>query len=91
VSFATAFAKIAEDLVVEAEAAEQLRGAVLPAVALGVEEARNAGLCRRAWLFGSFSWGTPVERSDVDLLSRVLRIRWWWRPSSVPLANERST
>ena len=29
---------------------------------------RGAGHCGRVWLFGSFAWGRPGERSDIDLL-----------------------
>ncbi|HVZ73047.1 MAG TPA: nucleotidyltransferase domain-containing protein [Polyangia bacterium] len=33
-----------------------------------IERARDQGLCGRAWLFGSYAWGEPGERSDVDIL-----------------------
>jgi predicted nucleotidyltransferase len=61
-------AVIEEDLAREEAAAECRRAVVLPAVSKAVAEARAAGDCRRVWLFGSFAWGEPGERSDVDLL-----------------------
>lgn len=61
-------AGIEADLTREEEEAEALRGSVVPAVAERVAEARREGRCERAWLFGSFAWGEPTERSDVDLL-----------------------
>jgi predicted nucleotidyltransferase len=60
--------KIARDLEEESAAGEALRRRVLPAVARAVAEARAQGRCREAWLFGSYVWDTPRERSDVDLL-----------------------
>ncbi|HEV8325455.1 MAG TPA: nucleotidyltransferase domain-containing protein [Myxococcota bacterium] len=60
--------KIARDLEQEGAAAESLRARVLPAVARALAEARAQGLCGEAWLFGSFVWDTPTERSDVDVL-----------------------
>ena len=48
---------------------EARRAAALPAVRRGVEQARAKGLCSRAWLFGSYAWGAPGERSDVDILA----------------------
>ena len=48
--------------------AEELRSGVLPIVAAAVARARGEGLCGRAWIFGSFVWGMPGERSDVDVL-----------------------
>lgn len=61
-------AKIARDLVREDERAEELRAVVLPAVAGALSRARRGGLCGAAWVFGSYAWGRPGERSDVDLL-----------------------
>jgi hypothetical protein len=60
--------KIARDLEEESAAGAALRRRVLPAVARAVAEARAQGRCREAWLFGSYVWDTPRERSDVDLL-----------------------
>jgi predicted nucleotidyltransferase len=59
---------IEADLAREKEQAEALRASVVPAVAKRVAAARYEGRCARAWLFGSFAWGDPTERSDVDLL-----------------------
>ena len=61
-------AKIRADLAAEEQAATALRAQVLEAVRGAVEEARSEGPCGRVWLFGSFAWGQPGERSDVDLL-----------------------
>ncbi len=61
-------AVIARDLEREAEAAAALRADLVPKVERVVAEARVAGLCGRAWIFGSFAWGSPCEASDVDLL-----------------------
>ena len=52
----------------ERKAAEARRAAVLPKVRAALEQARAEGLCKGAWLFGSYAWGEPGERSDVDLL-----------------------
>jgi predicted nucleotidyltransferase len=61
-------AKIRADLAAEERAAQALRQQVLAAVRGAVEEARSEEPCGRVWLFGSFAWGQPGERSDVDLL-----------------------
>jgi predicted nucleotidyltransferase len=61
-------ANIEADLAREDEEAESLRAEVVPLVAESVAAAREAGRCGKAWLFGSFAWGRPTERSDVDLL-----------------------
>lgn len=45
-----------------------MRGEVVPAVRACLATLRQAGRCRRAWLFGSYAWGQPTGRSDVDLL-----------------------
>ena len=57
-----------EEVAKEHEQAEGRRAAVLPKVRTAVERARAEGLCGGAWLFGSYAWGEPGERSDVDLL-----------------------
>lgn len=62
-------AKISRDLEVEAAAAAERRVRVRSALGAALEEARDRGLCRAAWLFGSYAWGDPGERSDVDLLA----------------------
>jgi len=61
-------ARIRRDLQEEEAGAEALRARVVPRVEQAVVAAREAGLCRHAWLFGSFAWGRPGGRSDVDLL-----------------------
>jgi predicted nucleotidyltransferase len=61
-------AGIEADLARETQQAEALRGSVIPVVVERIEQARRAGRCARVWLFGSFAWGEPRERSDVDLL-----------------------
>jgi predicted nucleotidyltransferase len=61
-------AKICADLAAEDQTAQALREQVLAAARGAVEEARSEGECGRVWLFGSFAWGKPSERSDVDLL-----------------------
>ena len=57
-----------EELAKERGQAEVRRAAVLPCVHAAIERARADGLCGGAWLFGSYAWGEPGERSDVDLL-----------------------
>lgn len=61
-------AKIRADLAAEEQTAQALREQVLAAVRGAVEAARREGPCGRVWLFGSFAWGQPGERSDIDLL-----------------------
>jgi predicted nucleotidyltransferase len=64
-------AKIRSDLSDEALRATALREQVVPLVRWALEEARAAGHCRGAWLFGSFAggpWGQPGAYSDIDLL-----------------------
>jgi len=61
-------AVIDEDLAREETDAEAQRDLVLPSVSAALARSRRAGECSRAWLFGSFAWGLPVERSDVDIL-----------------------
>ena len=51
----------------ERSASVMRKAAVIPRVRDGVERARAQGLCGRAWLFGSYAWGQPGERSDVDI------------------------
>jgi hypothetical protein len=53
----------------ERAAAEARRAEILPAVRAAVGQARAQGACGRAWLFGSYAWGEPGERSDVDILA----------------------
>jgi len=61
-------AKIERDLEREIRDSEERKAKVLPSVRHAIAMARVQGLCGRAWLFGSFAWGTPGERSDVDVL-----------------------
>lgn len=61
-------AKIARDVAVEAAAADERRERLRRLLKPALEEARSRGLCGPAWLFGSYAWGSPGERSDVDLL-----------------------
>jgi predicted nucleotidyltransferase len=55
-------------LAAERAESEALRARVLPLVQQAVASARAAGFCGRVWLFGSFAWGQPEARSDLDLL-----------------------
>jgi len=57
-----------KELAKERGQAEARRAAVVPRVHAALERARADGLCGGAWLFGSYAWGEPGERSDVDLL-----------------------
>jgi predicted nucleotidyltransferase len=66
-------AKIESDIEREGALAAERRAGVLPKVARALIEARRAGLCGDAWLFGSYAWGAPGERSDVDLLVEEAR------------------
>lgn len=66
-------AKIERDLAAEALEVTKIRERTLPLVRQSVEEARAQGLCGDVWLFGSFAWGQPSERSDVDLLLAACR------------------
>jgi predicted nucleotidyltransferase len=59
-----------EEIARERAESEARRVMVLPAVRRGVEQARAEGACGRAWLFGSYAWGEPSERSDVDILAQ---------------------
>jgi predicted nucleotidyltransferase len=52
----------------EGEEAEARKSAIVPLVRQSIARARDEGLCQRAWLFGSYAWGRPGERSDVDIL-----------------------
>jgi len=61
-------AKIARDLAEEGAAAAERKQRVRAALLQALAEAREQGLLGAAWLFGSYAWGQPEERSDVDLL-----------------------
>lgn len=65
--------RIARDLERERVEQDALQRRVVDAVVEAMESARRDGLCGRAWLFGSFAWGQPNERSDVDLLVEGVR------------------
>jgi predicted nucleotidyltransferase len=58
----------AEQIAREEAEAETRRQRVVPVVRQAIERARNEGACGRAWLFGSYAWDRPGERSDVDIL-----------------------
>ncbi|MBC7793588.1 MAG: nucleotidyltransferase domain-containing protein [Clostridia bacterium] len=64
----TVIAKIERDLAAERLAATKVLELTMPRVRSSVGEARRQRLCTRAWLFGSFAWGQPTGRSDIDLL-----------------------
>jgi predicted nucleotidyltransferase len=70
---ATVREQLTEQLDQERRRAETLRSRMVPIVRLALVEARRAGLCDHAWLFGSYAWGTPTERSDIDLLVAACR------------------
>lgn len=61
-------ARFERDVAAERERAEALRADVVPQVESAVAAARAEGRCARAWLFGSYAWGSPDDDSDVDLL-----------------------
>lgn len=61
----------------EEAASEARRQAVFPVVRQAIERARNEGACGRAWLFGSYAWGRPGERSDVDILAEDCPDPFW--------------
>jgi predicted nucleotidyltransferase len=56
-----------EEIARERDAAATRRSTILPLVREGIARARAEGLCDSAWLFGSYAWGEPGERSDVDI------------------------
>jgi predicted nucleotidyltransferase len=60
--------QIRRQLAAEHAESEALRARVLPLARRAVESARAAGSCRRVWLFGSYAWGQPGLRSDLDLM-----------------------
>jgi predicted nucleotidyltransferase len=66
-------AVVARDLELELRDAERLRDETLPKLRGAIAEARVRGECDRAWLFGSFAWGRPGERSDIDVLVEACR------------------
>lgn len=60
--------KIRRDLEAEAEASARLRAERLGPLREVVRSARAEGVCGEVVLFGSYAWGQPTARSDVDLL-----------------------
>ena len=66
-----ALRKIDAELARERATAAALRGQVLPALRRAIAEARRRGLCESARLIGSYAWGRPDARSDLDLLART--------------------
>lgn len=65
--------KIAGDLAAEEAAAAERRARVRKALRAALVEVRSRSLCDRAWLFGSYAWGSPGERSDVDIMAERCR------------------
>jgi predicted nucleotidyltransferase len=61
-------ARFERDVVEEGARGAALQRAVLPGVEAAIAAARAEGACARAWLIGSYTWGVPAERSDVDLV-----------------------
>lgn len=61
-------AHVARELARERDEAASLTASTLPLIEGAIAQARAAGMCGRAWLFGSFAEGSPGERSDIDLL-----------------------
>lgn len=59
---------LTDEVAREREVAEARRAEIVPRVRQGIERARAEGACGRAWLFGSYAWGEPGDRSDVDVL-----------------------
>jgi predicted nucleotidyltransferase len=51
----------------ERAASAARKATVMPLVREGLARARAQGLCKAASLFGSYAWGEPGERSDVDI------------------------
>lgn len=52
----------------ERAASEACRAIIVPLARQSIALARAQGACQRAWLFGSYVWGDPGDRSDVDIL-----------------------
>ena len=61
-------ANIQRTLVEPSADIEASRAEVLNQLAAVMAEARQRGFCGQVWLFGSFAWGWPGERSDIDLI-----------------------
>ncbi len=61
-------ANIQREIGEERAEAEQTRAEVLAQLAAVMTEARQRGFAGQVWLFGSFAWGLPGERSDIDLI-----------------------
>ncbi len=61
--------RIEADLEQERAEAAAIRAEVMPDIRGAIEDARRRALCGRAWLFGSFAWGQPTDRSDIDVLA----------------------
>lgn len=61
-------ARFERDVAEERARGDALHRAVVPRVEAAVAAARADGDCARAWLIGSFAWGSPVNGSDVDLV-----------------------
>lgn len=78
---AAVLAKIRRDLADEAAATERLRAELLPRLRALVAAARADGVCDEVVLFGSYAWGRPTDRSDVDLLVAGDATELAWRVS----------
>lgn len=61
-------ANIQRTLVEPSADIEASRAEVLTELAEVMADARQRGFSGQVWLFGSFAWGWPSERSDIDLI-----------------------
>lgn len=64
----TVVQRIRQQIASERERAQARRARTIPRLREAVRAARDRGRCTRVWLFGSYAWGQPGDRSDVDLL-----------------------
>jgi predicted nucleotidyltransferase len=62
-------ANVEAQLARENAIADTLTARNVPSVRKAIAEARNAGeVSGRVWLIGSYAWGQPDARSEIDLL-----------------------
>jgi predicted nucleotidyltransferase len=61
-------AEVERQLADEDRRANELRESVMSRLPATLARLRERGLLERAWIFGSYAWGTPTEQSDLDLL-----------------------
>lgn len=66
-------AQLQRDLEAERARARERERRVRPLLARAIEQGRSQGQCTEAWLFGSYAWGMPTERSDLDILAAGCR------------------